>query len=279
MNSDGLFATNNWEVKPVVELDKSDRTVYARTLDDGIVKAKTGFRVAGDELSEEALSRGSDLAAYLSGNGISASYERKLDSREEVPGLGSVRMAVGHLRVVGDGTVDCRRRHEDLTEKFTEEREARVRDIEKRIKSLSRSFEDYVGAALELTEIEELSQVGPANETAHFFVLREDGLYEGHVNLRTMDHTPLLKREGIDPKRFDDKSYVEQFRTSGGGLRANVYLVRNPCREIDYAMLGMYAFDTTQKKATDTRADETKRREEGIPLGRRLADIVKSFFG
>ncbi len=275
MNSDGPLTVDSWKVKPVADLERADKIAYAAALDEGIKKAIIGFRVASDELVEEALSRGPVLAAYLSGEGINASYVRELDSREEIPGLGSVRVAIGHLRVIGDGTVEYRRRHEDITERFVEEREAKIRDIEKRKKLLSRSFEDYIGAALELTEIEELSKTGPTNETAHFFILRDDGLYEGHVDLRTLNHTPLQKREGIDPKRFNDKGYLEQFRTNDQGLKANVYLVRNPCKEISHSMLGSYAFDTTQKKNADAKADEVRRREEGIHPGRKLADIVR----
>ncbi len=248
---------------------------YVAKLDEGFAQLREASGVLHQAYEGIASRGGKDIVDFLREKGITVSQHEVLYDKEEREGDTLTRKRAEAIGIVATSR-DESRRIEDLIDTYHETRDREAKDLRVKLKVLARAFEDYVDATLQLTEVQALNEINPEYPTAHFFVVRTDGVYEAHIDLAERKVAGVYRKSSLDPKLFGDKSDVTEFRKQSEGVKANAYLVRNPSSELPVSLLVDYAVLTTCYQLLKDRQQKEEEQESGKTLGHKLVDRIKS---
>ncbi len=268
----------DFNVPQISQLDPKQPD-YVAKLEEGFVGLGKATELLLKEYEKTSQMTEENIADILREKGITVSQPKVLYEREERKGniLKKVRAVAVEIEA---GDREEARRIEDLIDSYHETRDQEANNLGKELRSkvkiLTRAFEDYVDAALKLTVIQPLNEINPDYPTAHFFVVRTNGVYEAHIDLTGEKSAQFYRNPNLDPKLFDDGSYVEDFRKKSEGIEANAYLVRNPLSALPIGNLGDYAVSNTVYLLLKERRQRDKEKEASKSVGQKLVDRIKS---
>jgi len=158
---------------------------------------------------------------------------------------------------------------EDKFETFKGKMIAELEPLFEKKKQLTRSMEDYAEKTLALTQFTQLTKFN-INYQLYLLLVRPKGVYV--CDEIGNDNTPHAdKNESLDPKKFDDESYLQTFKEESKKAKTNAYLVQNPSSELPNEVILRYSLDRiaddifttllkTRSKERDEVLDEIRKR-------------------
>ena len=128
-----------------------------------------------------------------------------------------ISKAKGIERAIDDISTRTKRAYEDA-----------LRPYQDRITALGKAQEDFKEAITDLTEITPLNEGTREPNSAHFYLVRNDGVYETHVDLKEDKVLEPYKNQHLTAETFRDGRTLDAFRIESQELAVNAYLITNP---------------------------------------------------
>ena len=151
----------------------------------------------------------------------------------------------------------------------------KIKGLQTQSKMLRRALEDYIDAALQLTEIQPLNETNPKFSNAYLFVVTTDGVYEVYRDYKNNRNKQFCRKSILSPELFSSDLKVEELGKPFKKVKYNVYSVKNPSSELPLESLIKNAISTIHyellQKKGKTMGDIEKRKT----IGQRLVGRIK----
>lgn len=260
------------------ELDPKDLQ-YVDDLDSGLYELDT----LRDQLRQKIMLRNSTTAARIRDILQKSGVEAKVED-SEVP----EKIIAPGVKIVSGFSITYQGKTKrdiavarGLVEEFEDSEKAKEIEESRQRRNLDRQWEEYVDAALKLTQVTPLVTVDNTRPTAHFFIVRPEGVYEARVNVDKGELSCSYKPiPNVSPEKFQQvasKSPNDFFRYGVGDV--NPFMVTNPVNVLPLRPVIEYATQQTFDTLKEARVAFLKDKEARKSLGEKLVERVRSHFG
>lgn len=253
---------------------------HVADLNNGIYELDT----LRDQLRQKIMLRNSTTAArvrdILQKSGVEAKVE-DLEVAEKIIAPG-VKIVTSEFSITYQGkTKRDIAVARGLVEEFEDSEKAKEIEESRQRRNLDRQWEEYADAALKLTQVTPLVTVDNTRPTAHFFIVRPEGVYEARVNVDKEELSCSYKPiPNVSPEKFQQvasKSPNDFFRYGVGDV--NPFMVTNPVNVLPLRQVIEYATQQTFDTLKEARVAFLKDKEARKSLGEKLVERVRSHFG
>jgi hypothetical protein len=290
------------QIPRLEDLDSSQPD-YAQQLDEGLEQVDDRMLKADDDLFKSSRQKDDEYVAKL--KGIEGVVVEEHSEKPDVPRadvLKEGKVCMDSEFIFGferrDRTIEKIRRYvrviastaeqlrllEDMDRSHSREISDAFRDYQDKRVKLERLYLDFKGAMLGLTEVTPLTDIDTNNDSLHFFIPREDGVYEAHLNKDSPRDRVVYptKNPHLNPESLE-QDISKEFREQVAEIKARVYMVKNPCKNLTatslYAQGMMVALDDYDRQREEkTRKLQKQANENPVQyLVKRVKDFIDGF--
>lgn len=262
---------------PVLDQLDSSQPNYVSKLEEGLTQARTMYDSQLDRMNQLAIRYTDGIISNIEGIEGVVVDELPEVSRTEKVGDEVVREHLMRTIVARTKTRGQSREAYDVIRQSQRSHEDEMRILEDNLVRTERSMEDFMVAISGLTEVIPLNETSFEYKTLHFYIPKQDEVYEAHFSMDGSFSRPT-RNSDLNPSNFSDREFLEDFKKQSEGVGANAYMVTNPSELIPVEQLFIKGI-LEHIRLHRTHLEEAKEDDEKTPLSFLLDSIRKGIEG